>query len=157
MLRRAGAVPFGITLVATAEAVIRARPCVRQDRCGCGFAPRTPLILAITGVIFGLVGLALAAGGAWLAALGGSFYYLAAGMAVVLTAVLLVMGRRSALWVYAAVLIGTLVWAVAEVGFDWWPLAARGEHRVALRAYVGPRIGRAMLDADLQPSKTKAR
>jgi quinoprotein glucose dehydrogenase len=31
------------------------------------------------------------------------------------------------LWVYAAVLIGTLVWAVAEVGLDWWPLAARGD------------------------------
>src|SRR6185312_991894 len=32
-----------------------------------------------------------------------------------------------ALWVYAAVLIGTLIWAVGEVGFDWWPLAARGD------------------------------
>jgi glucose dehydrogenase len=41
-----------------------------------------------------------------------------------MTAVLLIARQRSALWVYAAVVIGTLVWAVSEVGFDWWPLAA---------------------------------
>jgi hypothetical protein len=35
MLRRGGALPFGITLVATAEAVIRARPGVSQDRRKC--------------------------------------------------------------------------------------------------------------------------
>src|SRR5207248_1370874 len=57
----------------------------------------------------------------------GSLYYLVAGLGILVTGMLLVAGRRSALWVYAAVLIGTLIWAVGEIGFDWWPLAARGD------------------------------
>ena len=88
---------------------------------------RPPLIVMMTGIVYALIGLALACGGAWLAALGGSIYYMVAGLGVLITGGLLVGGRLSALWVYAAVLIGTLIWAVAEVGFDWWPLAARGD------------------------------
>jgi quinoprotein glucose dehydrogenase len=91
-------------------------------------APSRPAsIIAITGVVYGLIGLALAAGGVWLAALGGSLYYVLAGLGILITGLLLVVGRGSALWVYAAVLIATLVWAVSEIGFDWWPLAARGD------------------------------
>ena len=67
---------------------------------------RPPLIVMITGVVYALIGLALACGGAWLAALGGSIYYLVAGLGVLITGGLLVGGRLSALWVYAAVLIG---------------------------------------------------
>ncbi len=83
--------------------------------------------VAITGVVYSLIGLALAGGGAWLVSLGGSLFYLLSGIGILLTGLLLVAGRRSALWVYAAVLIGTLVWAISDVGFDWWPLAARGD------------------------------
>jgi quinoprotein glucose dehydrogenase len=89
--------------------------------------PRSRIIVTITGVVYGLVGLALACGGAWLAALGGSVFYIVAGLGILITGGLLIAGHRSALWVYAAVLIGTLIWAVAEIGFDWWPLAARGD------------------------------
>src|SRR4051812_4138541 len=88
--------------------------------------PSRPIV-TITGIVYGLIGLALAGGGAWLVTLGGSPFYLLAGLGILLAGALLIAGRRSALWVYAAVLIGTLVWAVAEVGLDWWPLAARGD------------------------------
>jgi quinoprotein glucose dehydrogenase len=81
----------------------------------------------VTGVVVGLVGLALLAGGGWLVALGGSLFYLLAGIGLLIAAGLLIARRRAALWVYAAVLIGTLGWSVAEIGFDWWPLAARGD------------------------------
>jgi Zn-dependent alcohol dehydrogenase len=54
----------------------------------------------------------IACGGMWLAALGGSLYY----VLILITGALLLAGRRSALWVDAAVLIGTLVWAVSEIG-----------------------------------------
>jgi quinoprotein glucose dehydrogenase len=84
-------------------------------------------IIAITGIIYALIGLALTGGGAWLAALDGSLYYVVAGLGILITDALLLRGRGEALWVYAAVLIGTLVWAVSEIGFDWWPLAARGD------------------------------
>jgi quinoprotein glucose dehydrogenase len=80
-----------------------------------------------TGVLVGLVGLALLIGGGWLAALGGSLYYVLAGIGLLIAAGLLIARRRAALWIYAVVLIGTLGWSVAEIGFDWWPLAARGD------------------------------
>ncbi|WP_209946120.1 glucose/quinate/shikimate family membrane-bound PQQ-dependent dehydrogenase [Bradyrhizobium elkanii] len=83
-------------------------------------------VITVTGVVYALVGLGLAIGGAWLAALGGSLYYVIAGLGILITGILLTARHRAALWVYAAVLIGTLVWAISEIGFDWWPLAARG-------------------------------
>ena len=88
---------------------------------------RSRPVVTITGIVYILIGLVLAGGGAWLVALGGSVYYVLAGCGILLTGALLIAGRRSALWVYAAVLVGTLIWAVNEVGFDWWPLAARGD------------------------------
>jgi quinoprotein glucose dehydrogenase len=90
-------------------------------------SPGSRLVPVVTGVIYCVIGLALAAGGAWLAILGGSLYYLIGGLGILVTGALLVGGRRSSLWVYAAVLIGTLAWAISEIGFDWWPLAARGD------------------------------
>ncbi len=43
------------------------------------------------------------------------------------TAVLLWRGATAALFLYALILIGTMIWALAEVGFDFWPLAPRGD------------------------------
>src|ERR1700733_7656986 len=88
---------------------------------------RSSPVLKITGSAYALIGLLLAGGGVWLVALGGAGYYLIAGLGILATGILLVVGRWPALWVYAAVLIGTLIWAVSEIGFDWWPLAARGD------------------------------
>ena len=84
-------------------------------------------MLVTTGIFYGLVGIILIAGGIWLAALGGALYYVVAGLGIFITGILLIGRQRSALWVYAAVLGGTLIWAISEIGFDWWPLAARGD------------------------------
>ncbi|WP_309090361.1 membrane-bound PQQ-dependent dehydrogenase, glucose/quinate/shikimate family [Phenylobacterium sp.] len=87
---------------------------------------RAGLIGAILGGGFvGLVGLAILAGGVQLAMLGGSPYYLAAGVAIVATAGLLVLRRPLAGLVYAALLVATLVWAFWESGFQFWPLLPR--------------------------------
>jgi len=80
---------------------------------------------SITGAIFLLIGLALAAGGVWLVSLGGSFYYLIAGLGVAITGGLLLMRRVEALWLYGLVLLGTVVWAIYEVGFIGWELEPR--------------------------------
>ena len=87
---------------------------------------RAPL-LTFTAVIVGLMGLALLAGGAWLAAIGGSLYYVVAGAALLGTAWLLWQRRAAALWLYAALLLGTMIWAISEVGLDFWSLAPRGD------------------------------
>jgi membrane-bound PQQ-dependent dehydrogenase (glucose/quinate/shikimate family) len=72
-----------------------------------------------------LIGLVLLAGGGVLAAAGGSFYYLAAGAAVLACAGALARGRGYALVIYAGLLVGTLAWALWEVGLDGWALAPR--------------------------------
>jgi quinoprotein glucose dehydrogenase len=78
-----------------------------------------------TVVVFALVGLAVAAGGAWLLGRGGSPYYLCAGIAVLATALLLPWRLRGARWLYALFLAATLGWAVWEVRWDWWQLLPR--------------------------------
>ena len=88
---------------------------------------RPPTIVIITSILLAIVGLYLGIGGAWLLALGGSPYYVIAGIAILVTAVLAWRRQAAAFWLYAAVLLGTLIWAIAEVGFDFWQLAPRGD------------------------------
>lgn len=90
----------------------------------------------VTGIVYALIGLVLAVGGAWLVSLGGSWYYLIAGIGILATGSLLIARRPSALWLYSAVLVGTLAWAVWEVGFDWWQLAPRGGLVVLLGVWL---------------------
>jgi quinoprotein glucose dehydrogenase len=89
--------------------------------------PARTLILLISGIVIILLGLALIAGGAWLMALGGSWYYLLAGIGMALTGLLVVVRRAEAYWLYAAVVLGTLGWAIYEIGLDWWALVPRGD------------------------------
>ncbi|HEY0878162.1 MAG TPA: membrane-bound PQQ-dependent dehydrogenase, glucose/quinate/shikimate family [Zeimonas sp.] len=88
---------------------------------------RTSALLTVTAIVVALMGLYLLGAGAWLVALGGSSYYVIAGAALLAVAWLLWRRRRAALWLYAAVVLGTLAWALREAGLDWWPLAARGD------------------------------
>src|SRR5690606_29907030 len=44
--------------------------------------------------------------------------------------------QRAALLVFALTVIGTLGWALWEVGFDWWQLAPRGGVVVLLGAWL---------------------
>lgn len=93
-------------------------------------------------------GVWLAAGGAWLARLGGSWYYLLAGLVTIGAAVLLWRRRRVGLWVYLALLAGTVVWALAEVGLDFWQLVPRLGLPLALSIYLlTPWVRRAFIEA----------
>src|ERR687889_594422 len=87
---------------------------------------RRSLVLIILGLLNILMGVALAVGGVWLIALGGSWYYAIAALAFLATGFLLMATRPAALLVYALLGAGTLIWSLWEVGLDWWPLAARG-------------------------------
>ncbi len=82
------------------------------------------------------LGLAVLAGGLWLAAVGGSRCYVAVGGAMLGAAILLAARRPLALTVYAAVVLGTLAWAIQEVGLDWWQLAPRGDLIVPIGLYL---------------------
>lgn len=84
------------------------------------------MLLVLTALLFDLIGIALVAGGGILVALGGSPYYVIAGIGFLATGILLFLKRPLAIWVYAALILGSLAWAVWEVGFDWWQLGPRG-------------------------------
>ncbi len=83
-------------------------------------------MIFLTVSVLTLLGLVLAGGGLYLTILGGSYYYIAAGLGFLLTALLLHRRNRHALTVYAVLLLGSLVWALWEVGLDWWQLGPRG-------------------------------
>lgn len=89
-------------------------------------------IRCVFAAVIALVGLFLGFGGIWLIVLGGSSFYLIQGLAFVAIAALIWVRNPLALWAYAALLLITLVWALLEVGLDWWQLAPRGDLIVAL-------------------------
>lgn len=83
-------------------------------------------ILAILTALFAaLSGVYLLVGGIWLAKIGGSLYYIVAGVVLLITAWLLFRRRASALLLYAIFLLGTTIWSVWEVGTDFWALTPR--------------------------------
>src|SRR3546814_3913834 len=70
-------------------------------------------------------GLSLLWLGATLLMLGGSPYYVLAGVAITLSAILIARRNWSGVWVYAAFWLATLLWALWESGLDGWALAPR--------------------------------
>ncbi len=82
-------------------------------------------IHAISGILVFLIGFTLTLLGAKLVALGGSAYYVITGLALVVSGYLIIARRRQGLWLYGLVLVGTLFWAISEVGLDGWKLMPR--------------------------------
>lgn len=72
-----------------------------------------------------ILGAVLAVGGAWLIALGGSLYYMPAGVGLVISGYLLARRRAEGAWLYLLLFLLTLVWAWWEVGADDWALVRR--------------------------------
>ncbi|KXV78209.1 MULTISPECIES: membrane-bound PQQ-dependent dehydrogenase, glucose/quinate/shikimate family [Acetobacter] len=79
----------------------------------------------ITGVALALVGLYLVIAGGQLAFLGGSLFYLFAGLVLIVTGVLGLVRPKTAPLVYAALMLVTLIWALAETGLNIWGLEVR--------------------------------
>ncbi|ROQ30013.1 quinoprotein glucose dehydrogenase [Gallaecimonas pentaromativorans] len=83
------------------------------------------LLVTLTVIFAALTGLYLFAGGIWLIAIGGSWYYLIAGILMLAVTVLLKKRKAAALLLYAVLLLGTMIWGLAEVGSDFWALTPR--------------------------------
>ncbi|MCF5021861.1 membrane-bound PQQ-dependent dehydrogenase, glucose/quinate/shikimate family, partial [Pseudomonas lactis] len=77
------------------------------------------------GVVIALLGLALAVGGAKLVSLGGSWYFLLGGVVMAISGLLIARCKPAGAWLFAAFLLATAVWAVADVGLEYWPLFSR--------------------------------
>jgi len=85
------------------------------------------LLVKLTALFAALCGLYLLIGGVWLVAIGGSWYYPIAGVVMLGVALMLWRSKQSALWLYAALLLATMIWGVWEVGFDFWALTPRSD------------------------------
>ncbi len=83
------------------------------------------LLLGVLGAVLALAGLAFLVGGGKLISLGGSWYFLLAGLGLLLSGVQVLRGRRSGGWLYLATFAATVLWALAEVGLDYWSLVSR--------------------------------
>ena len=106
-------------------------------------------------LLLGLIGLSLLAGGVMLIGLGGSPYYLLAGLAIVGSAILIWRNDRRGVWLFGTMLVVTLAWSIWEVGFEGWKLMPRlvapavlgiglllpGVRSASRHAPVTPRIG----------------
>ena len=83
---------------------------------------RPPRIFA---AIVLLVAIAFLYGGVRLLAVGGSLYYVVAGIALLTSAVFLWRGDKRGSHIYGALLVVTLLWSLLEVGTDLWALMPR--------------------------------
>jgi quinate dehydrogenase (quinone) len=84
---------------------------------------RWPIWVVALGVL--VFGLLFAAGGGYLVTLGGSWYFLLAGLGLISSAFLLFKQRVAGAWLFAAVMVLTLIWALVDAGLVFWPLVSR--------------------------------
>ena len=82
-----------------------------------------------------LIGLLLTVPGGYLAYIGGSAYYVLAGIATLVTSWLVIRRNPKAMLVYAAILIVTLVWSIYEAELDFFALLPRLSAWVVLGLY----------------------
>lgn len=75
--------------------------------------------------VLGIMALIFIGAGGYLATLGGSLYYVVAGVLFLGAAILLGMGKRNGAWLFGLALAISVIWALWEVGFDGWALMPR--------------------------------
>ncbi|MEL0007814.1 MAG: hypothetical protein VW686_10785, partial [Luminiphilus sp.] len=86
---------------------------------------QTHLVTKLFAATLLLVGIVLLIGGTQLALLGGSLYYAAGGVALIISGRWIWQGNKSGYWLYFGFAAATLVWAIVESGFDLWALLPR--------------------------------
>jgi len=63
--------------------------------------------------------------GGYLASLGGSWYFVLAGLGMLVSSVLLFKQRLAGAWLFALVMILSVIWSVADAGLVFWPQVSR--------------------------------
>jgi quinate dehydrogenase (quinone) len=81
--------------------------------------------LCMLGAIIALAAMFFIIGGGWLISLGGSWYFLLAGIGLLLSGLQVVRHRPAGASLFNLVLALTAVWAVWDAGFEFWPLISR--------------------------------
>ena len=89
-------------------------------------AARIPRILQwlLAGLML-IIGLAVGILGAKLALVGGTLYFALMGVVMVIAAVLIFRNRRGGILLYAVAFIASVIWAISDAGWNYWPLFSR--------------------------------
>lgn len=90
-----------------------------------GALSRARLLPTFVGVLLLVLGVVMLVGGVRLVSLGASLYYMLCGFGFAAIGVLLIMGRRFAVWLFTLLLLISTVWALCEVGLDRQELMPR--------------------------------
>lgn len=77
------------------------------------------------GAVMVILGLPIVAGGIWLLTLGGTWYYLVAGVGLIASGILIVRHQMVGVWLYVVTWLLTIIWAYSEVQFNGWALVPR--------------------------------
>jgi quinate dehydrogenase (quinone) len=85
----------------------------------------TRIWLVLLGAVVMAAGLFFLAGGGYLLWLGGSWYFLTAGIVLIVAGLQIFGGRASGAALFGLVFLATGIWAIWEVGFQFWPLVSR--------------------------------
>src|ERR1700746_1782730 len=111
------------------------------------------LINRIFAALVVLMGLGLLLGGIYLATLGGSLYYVLAGLAYLIAGVLLWRRQARGAWLLVLTAVLTILWALWESGTFYWALFPRLLVPLAL-ASLGLLLGPSLLpDASRKPRR----
>jgi quinate dehydrogenase (quinone) len=96
-----------------------------SDMNNSGAAAGSKWLLRGLGILIALIGLGLAGGGGYLVVLGGSWYFLLMGLAMLISGLMIAWRKPQGAWLYGVALILTAIWAIFDSGFDYWPLVSR--------------------------------
>ncbi|MBO9127449.1 MULTISPECIES: glucose/quinate/shikimate family membrane-bound PQQ-dependent dehydrogenase [unclassified Rhizobium] len=83
------------------------------------------LWLVLLGAIITLAGLFFAVGGGKLVSLGGSWYFLLAGVGLVIAGLLIIRRKPVGALLFGLVFVLSVIWAIWDAGFEFWPLISR--------------------------------
>ncbi|WP_159992396.1 membrane-bound PQQ-dependent dehydrogenase, glucose/quinate/shikimate family [Roseomonas sp. 18066] len=83
------------------------------------------LWLLVLGVVILLAGLAFAVGGGKLVLLGGSWYFLLAGLGLLAAGGLVALRKPAGGLLFGLVFLATIPWALWDAGLHYWPLVSR--------------------------------
>ena len=98
---------------------------INTDMNNSGAASGGKWLLAGLGVLIALIGVGLASGGGYLVSLGGSWYFLLMGLAMLVSGLMIARRNPQGARLYGVALILTAIWAVWDTGFEYWPLVSR--------------------------------
>jgi quinate dehydrogenase (quinone) len=90
-----------------------------------GTLARNKLLIWLVVALLGISGVFLTTGGAYLVFLGGSIYYVIAGIALIMASIFYARSRPAGLYIYFGLFLATIFWSLFEVGLNFWPLVPR--------------------------------